>query len=104
SPFSGHHASPPACPTRRSSDLGVRDGFFDDEALGGDAALPVVLYARLDADLHGAAEVGIFEHDEGIGAAELEHGRLEVLAGGGRSEEHTSELQSRENLVCRLLL
>src|SRR5690606_40276570 len=24
-------------------------------------------------------------------------------AGGGRSEEHTSELQSRENLVCRLL-
>src|SRR5690606_39668799 len=26
-----------------------------------------------------------------------EHGRL-------RSEEHTSELQSRENLVCRLLL
>src|SRR5690606_41265831 len=25
-------------------------------------------------------------------------------AGGPRSEEHTSELQSRENLVCRLLL
>src|SRR5579883_3667541 len=24
--------------------------------------------------------------------------------GGPRSEEHTSELQSRENLVCRLLL
>src|SRR5690606_39601050 len=24
--------------------------------------------------------------------------------GGYRSEEHTSELQSRENLVCRLLL
>src|SRR5690606_39472296 len=33
-------------------------------------------------------------------------GRVE-LAGGvepDRSEEHTSELQSRENLVCRLLL
>src|SRR5690606_42038913 len=27
-----------------------------------------------------------------------------VLAAGGSSEEHTSELQSRENLVCRLLL
>src|SRR5690606_24996546 len=26
------------------------------------------------------------------------------LPGTGRSEEHTSELQSRENLVCRLLL
>src|SRR5690606_4723320 len=35
---------------------------------------------------------------------------LDYLSGGravlglGRSEEHTSELQSRENLVCRLLL
>src|SRR5436309_9732927 len=29
---------------------------------------------------------------------------LQVLATGARSEEHTSELQSRENLVCRLLL
>src|SRR3712207_8200351 len=26
------------------------------------------------------------------------------LRGGGRSEEHTSELQSRQYLVCRLLL
>src|SRR5690606_41161684 len=26
------------------------------------------------------------------------------VTGRGRSEEHTSELQSRENLVCRLLL
>src|SRR6266403_1047539 len=27
-----------------------------------------------------------------------------VMIGGGRSEEHTSELQSRRELVCRLLL
>src|SRR5690606_40058501 len=27
-----------------------------------------------------------------------------ALSGAERSEEHTSELQSRENLVCRLLL
>src|SRR5688572_32381317 len=27
-----------------------------------------------------------------------------VHTGGGRSEEHTSELQSQSNLVCRLLL
>src|SRR5690606_41751307 len=32
-------------------------------------------------------------------------GRADVApALGARSEEHTSELQSRENLVCRLLL
>src|SRR5207302_10455855 len=29
---------------------------------------------------------------------------LHYLGLSGRSEEHTSELQSRENLVCRLLL
>src|SRR3712207_7363264 len=27
-----------------------------------------------------------------------------AISGGGRSEEHTSELQSRQYLVCRLLL
>src|SRR5690606_41389727 len=31
-------------------------------------------------------------------------GGLEHIGEVGRSEEHTSELQSRENLVCRLLL
>src|SRR5690606_39792762 len=31
-------------------------------------------------------------------------GRVALPRVGGRSEEHTSELQSRENLVCRLLL
>src|SRR5436309_9683515 len=36
--------------------------------------------------------------DRRIGGVE----RLDVAA--ARSEEHTSELQSRENLVCRLLL
>src|SRR5690606_24895913 len=29
---------------------------------------------------------------------------IPMIGVGGRSEEHTSELQSRENLVCRLLL
>src|SRR2546428_10305839 len=31
-------------------------------------------------------------------------GRVRQGAGGSRSEEHTSELQSRSDLVCRLLL
>src|SRR5690554_1603634 len=36
---------------------------------------------------------------------EMENGvRWERLASGVRSEEHTSELQSRPHLVCRLLL
>src|SRR5690606_21646214 len=35
---------------------------------------------------------------------DLEGAQLNKTIAGGRSEEHTSELQSRENLVCRLLL
>src|SRR5690606_41183440 len=31
-------------------------------------------------------------------------GGIDLSVGAVRSEEHTSELQSRENLVCRLLL
>src|SRR5690606_42015225 len=34
----------------------------------------------------------------------LRRGRRQRSGGRARSEEHTSELQSRENLVCRLLL
>src|SRR3712207_8200078 len=40
-----------------------------------------------------------------ISSAESESHRAEVLArAAARSEEHTSELQSRQYLVCRLLL
>src|SRR5690606_39741959 len=34
----------------------------------------------------------------------MTHAFFKALLFLGRSEEHTSELQSRENLVCRLLL
>src|SRR2546430_11003614 len=34
----------------------------------------------------------------------LRHFRAAEIRRGGRSEEHTSELQSQSNLVCRLLL
>src|SRR5437016_11201469 len=41
------------------------------------------------------------------GSGRWRHGRRDARRGGpaaGRSEEHTSELQSLTNLVCRLLL
>src|SRR5690606_40713489 len=37
-------------------------------------------------------------------ATEVRAARISLSASPLRSEEHTSELQSRENLVCRLLL
>src|SRR5690606_41314689 len=73
-------------PTRRSSDLaGGRENEREDEEREGGATEGV-----------GPAEPG--EHGEEEGE-DVENGR-----GVERSEEHTSELQSRENLVCRLLL
>src|SRR3712207_7754093 len=48
------------------------------------------------------------EEDVARAVAALEAARRRIAAGGtgplGRSEEHTSELQSRQYLVCRLLL
>src|SRR5690606_39966255 len=48
---------------------------------------------------HEQQAVGDFLGLAVIGGPQKVRARLEV-----RSEEHTSELQSRENLVCRLLL
>src|SRR5438093_13781818 len=59
-------------------------------------ALPI---SEGDCGGHGAG-------GEGVGAVECvgqEHPGAEA-GGGERSEEHTSELQSLTNLVCRLLL
>src|SRR5690606_40672872 len=44
---------------------------------------------------------GRFRRRRGAGGPRRERGRSHP---GRESEEHTSELQSRENLVCRLLL
>src|SRR5436309_9021368 len=84
-------------PTRRSSDL---NGFI--------SGLGSKTLNRIIFDGHGGAKAGerwdvarrIRDVEEGP------DGSLWMLedANPGRSEEHTSELQSRENLVCRLLL
>src|SRR5699024_12246233 len=82
-----HHRALHSFPTRRSSDLTVADAHFREKILrlGG-------ILLDLPAD---------------IGHVHPED--LVVAAGPGapqllRSEEHTSELQSRFDLVCRLLL
>src|SRR5690554_2293539 len=56
--------------------------------------------ARLDDELQVSAQV------EKLGKARLEFVQRVVRVNDGRlrSEEHTSELQSRPHLVCRLLL
>src|SRR5690606_39886490 len=95
------HAHPRAShsfPTRRSSDLGVspfRGGRACARAGGtlrsGRRQAPALPLA--DAHIHDFGRVEFVMPGEGRGP--------ELFS---RSEEHTSELQSRENLVCRLLL
>src|SRR5207302_7039311 len=74
--------------------------------LGADAAEELSSWHEVEA-LPGLAELVVFARP---GATVPRHpliGRvIEVpsVAISARSEEHTSELQSRENLVCRLLL
>src|SRR5256886_10071763 len=48
-----------------------------------------------------AAEPREVDHRDAARRQQLDD---EVTIGDGRSEEHTSELQSQSNLVCRLLL
>src|SRR2546430_13374172 len=55
-------------------------------------------------DLHAVIARAV-RHDEGVVLVRLDLAPEGAWrAGGLRSEEHTSELQSQSNLVCRLLL
>src|SRR5258706_8713070 len=56
-----------------------------------------------DRDVGAAAAVGFFQRAVDDLHVQTERVRVEVAV-LGRSEEHTSELQSLTNLVCRLLL
>src|SRR5207253_9027788 len=87
----GDHRVLHSFPTRRSSDL----------AAGAAAA-----WTALQPDQSALALLLLAGGLVAAGAAWLESGpgSSKELAGDERSEEHTSELQSRGHLVCRLLL
>src|SRR5690349_23452691 len=63
---------------------------------------------RRSSDLLAQVRRGVEKHPGFAVAADRERGlrarHIARLAGAYRSEEHTSELQSRRELVCRLLL
>src|SRR5690606_41421092 len=91
-------------PTRRSSDLVglLRAGEQAQQrrlavAVAADDADAVAL---VDADGDVVEQHAIGQRDvEGLGAEQMSHAGGVLLGTGSRSEEHTSELQSRENLV-----
>src|SRR5207247_10641257 len=93
----------PSFPTRRSSDL-----VTDESSVASAFQETAVAYGGLDIVVSNAG----MAHSSPIDRLDLEDWRrsLEVNATGhflvarARSEEHTSELQSRVELVCRLML
>src|SRR5690606_41855542 len=96
------HRAPPAphaFPTRRSSDLFERSFDPDNQFFDFKRFSDIVIRAQFKTFdhifclRHGSKEDNRREH---VGLSDFLRRR--------RSEEHTSELQSRENLVCRLLL
>src|SRR5690606_41849673 len=89
-------------PTRRSSDLSADlTGATEPEALTG-ALLAAIRARRGDELQRGVSLVGPHRDDIVLSLGPLP--AKGYASHGERSEEHTSELQSRENLVCRLLL
>src|SRR3712207_8457929 len=72
------------------------------EGLLRQASGPLGLAVDLPALLGDPSEVGLQHLAEVHAAGDAE--RVEDHVDRGRSEEHTSELQSRQYLVCRLLL
>src|SRR5690606_39527296 len=83
-------------PTRRSSDLSVRT--LPDRAGRCHRSARTAVADTTPSCAGSAAPC-----DPWRGAARAAAASAPIHA-GTRSEEHTSELQSRENLVCRLLL
>src|SRR5690606_39341792 len=74
-------------------------------AVASEAVHPVRLVAKERVVLQEALAADAGDRKTSLGARKIRH---EIVALGDeltdqRSEEHTSELQSRENLVCRLL-
>src|SRR5690606_40951361 len=67
------------------------------------AACWSVSIAQRHAQVPSLLEV-LVDHRLGTRGDLADHGGRRAAAHDARSEEHTSELQSRENLVCRLLL
>src|SRR5690606_41834474 len=88
-------------PTRRSSDLSVPDRAFEQQWSDVRDAIRMNLSGGGKVVIHCRGGLG----RTGLVAARLlvEEGcdAREAIERIRRSEEHTSELQSRENLVCR---
>src|SRR3712207_8254440 len=98
----GAHRHLPSFPTRRSSDLLKTAGSPQPRSPPA-SMMPQtsVLIPAIDSAAPNGSSLGAFgSRDSGTSGTD----RASAPSAIGRSEEHTSELQSRQYLVCRLLL
>src|SRR5690606_39452980 len=96
---SEHHRAPHSVPTRRSSDLlGTRSSSHDSGCTT--VMQPVhTTTGKVQNSVSTSRPPRVSPRTLTCTTSSVAPPRASV-----RSEEHTSELQSRENLVCRLLL
>src|SRR5439155_24604866 len=92
---SPHHRDLPSFPTRRSSDLMGR------RSLSGS---PIGGIVETQEMLDFCGQHNITAEVEVIPIQKINEAYDRLVKSDVRSEEHTSELQSRGHLVCRLLL
>src|SRR5436309_10784296 len=93
---SGSAGRPPGLGAAELRDLAERHGFAPRRSLGQHFLLDPNVARAIVRDAGIGPGDRVIEIGAGLGSL--------TLALDARSEEHTSELQSRENLVCRLLL
>src|SRR5690606_41579892 len=91
-------------PTRRSSDLAFPSGPSSLRPPSIVMQLGVARARCSDAEKYNAVPVLTCGLQLTLNASASAAMRWHSVMPPARSEEHTSELQSRENLVCRLLL
>src|SRR5690606_39957237 len=91
-----------AFPTRRSSDLKLSDMLSKRRSRSVARPRQVAMALAKELTNHSLPEIG--EAFGGRDHTTVLHACRKIKQLEGRSEEHTSELQSREKLVCRLLL
>src|SRR5689334_23932691 len=82
---------------------------FRSVAFSGIGSLPMAVIKRARADYEGIVQEQLDEHRRRLQAVlssprRPADGGSPASSDAGRSEEHTSELQSQFHLVCRLLL
>src|SRR5207237_9102615 len=91
-------------PTRRSSDLPVVDEEFNDFAVEQLDGSDLMVFGRLTYEGMVAWWPTEAARTGDPAVASRMNSANKIVASRTRSEEHTSELQSHLNLVCRLLL